>query len=272
MKRVVIVVPIYAPLNKYEEFTITNLNTVLKSYDKVVVCPKGLSVNLSNYIDETYRKIELPQKYFKSPQTYNRLLRTKKFFKLFKDYEFMLMHHLDAFVFRDELDYWCDMGFDYIGAPLYEYDGSIAPNQYLCVGNGGFSIHKVNSALKVLSSYKIVYSIKETFLWWNKYNIKGKIRYLPYFLRMLLGFGRNSYNGLNQQSINEDVFWGKYIPRAFDWYKVAPFDDAYKFSMEYNCEELLLLNNQNLPFGCHQWYKGEFELFWREYINQERLK
>ncbi|MGC8804066.1 MAG: DUF5672 family protein, partial [Bacteroidales bacterium] len=54
--------------------------------------------------------------------------------------------------------------------------------------------------------------------------------------------------------------------RAFEWFKVASFDQAFKFSMEYNCEKLFELNNHQLPFGCHQWYKGEFLKFWKRYI------
>jgi hypothetical protein len=176
------------------------------------------------------------------------------------------MHHTDAYVFRDELEYWCSKNYDYIGAPLYEFDGTIAPKNYLCVGNGGFSLHKVGSALRVLSSYRVVYSAREAFDWWNKYNIRGKIRYLPYFCRLLLGIGRNSHDGLNQMKMNEDIFWGKYVPRSFDWYKVAPFDEALGFSMEYNCEELLAKNNGRLPFGCHQWYKANFLYFWEKHI------
>jgi len=66
--------------------------------------------------------------------------------------------------------------------------------------------------------------------------------------------------------VNEDIFWGVYVPRVYKWFRVAPFEEAYKFSMEYNCEKLFELNQRQVPFGCHQWYKGEFLKFWTPHI------
>jgi hypothetical protein len=265
-KKVVCIVPIYTVLNEYEELSIKNLNSKLSSIPKVIICPKTCDVSFDKYTDETYQIIRLPNSFFKSTQTYNKLLRTSFFFKLFSEYEFILMHHPDSYIFSDQLEYWCNKDFDYIGAPLYKYDGSITPSEYIGIGNGGFSLHKVDSALKVLSTFKVVYPLVDLFSWWTNYNWNGRLRYLYYFLRMFLGIGRNSHNNLNQSRLNEDVFWGIYVPKSFTWYKVATFEEAYKFSMEYNCSKLLEYNNGVLPFGCHNWFKGNFLPFWEPYI------
>ena len=174
------------------------------------------------------------------------------------------MHHLDAYVFRDEIEYWCKKNYDYIGAPIYEYDGTITPKNYICVGNGGFSMHKISSALRVLKDRSIVYSISELNKWYFAYNLKGRFRYFRYYVYSLLGFTRRAKSGQNNLKVNEDIFWGKYVNQSFDWYNVAPFEEAFKFSMEYNCEELLELNSGQLPFGTHQWFKGDFYSFWVE--------
>jgi hypothetical protein len=42
------------------------------------------------------------------------------FYKRFRDYKFILIYQLDAYVFRDELEYWCEQDYDFIGAPLIE--------------------------------------------------------------------------------------------------------------------------------------------------------
>jgi len=52
-------------------------------------------------------------------------------------------------------------------------------------------------------------------------------------------------------------------------FRVVPFEEAYKFSMEYNCEFRYELNKRKLPFGCHQWYKGEFLNFWKDKIEAQ---
>jgi hypothetical protein len=256
----------YATLNQFEELSIANLNKVLPWVDKIVVCPDNLELDFNKYIDTTYTVVRLPRRFFKSPQTYNHLLRSRFFFELFAQYEYMLMHHLDAFVFRDELEYWCEMGYDYIGAPIYYYDGTIAPSTFACIGNGGFSMHKISSSLKVLNTFKTVYRLEDLFEWYSKYSFKGKISHMFTFLKMLVGVGRNSHHLLNTSHINEDVFWGMHVPRAFDWYRIPSFDESYRFSMEYNCKELLEKNSGKLPFGCHGWFKGDFLSFWKPII------
>src|SRR4029453_4610809 len=55
--------------------------------------------------------------FFHSTETYSRLLISAAFYRAFASYEFILVHQLDVFVFRDELADWCTRGYDYIGAP-----------------------------------------------------------------------------------------------------------------------------------------------------------
>lgn len=263
-----IVIPVYKEaLDVYEEIGLRRCATTLSNYAVALVCPSNF--NAKQYREIFGNKLQIvsfPQRFFKNLQSYNRLLTSKFFFQAFASFDYMLIHHTDAYVFRDELEYWCRKGYDYIGAPIYEYDGTIHPKKYIGVGNGGFSLHRVSAALKVLSSWKMVYPLNELQNWYVKYNWKGRLRYLPYYLSRLTSYGRWSHSGFNHVRVNEDIFWGVYIPRAFDWFKVAPFDEAYRFSMEYNCEKLFELNQGQLPFGCHQWYKGEFLKFWSKHI------
>ena len=49
--------------------------------------------------------------------TYNQMMVERDFYKRFVEYEYILIYQLDAFVFRDELEQFCDYGYDYIGAP-----------------------------------------------------------------------------------------------------------------------------------------------------------
>jgi len=266
--QVIVIIPVYKQQpDEFESVGLQQCAKVLKDYPVALVCPQGFDA--SAYLSVFGSRLQLyffSPFYFKNLRGYNHLMTSEKFYQTFLDYEYMLIHHTDAYVFRDELLYWCSQGYDYIGAPMYEYDGSIRPQKYIGVGNGGLSLHRVSAAVKVLSSWKIVYPLKDLWSWYGKYNWKGRLRYLGYFLTRLSSYGRWSHSGFNHLRINEDIFWGVYVPQAFDWFSVAPFDQAYKFSMEYNCEKLLALNHYQLPFGCHQWYKGEFLAFWQDKI------
>ncbi len=263
-----IVIPVYQIMpNEYERIGLFQCAKVFSNYPIALVCPDDFdATEYQRIFNNKLMVFSFPAKYFKGLKGYNQLMTSLKFYKVFKDYSYILIYHTDAYVFRDELEYWCSKGYDYIGAPLYEYNGTISPQKYIGVGNGGFCLHKVNSAIKVLQSWKMVYTISDLNKWYFKYNWKGRIRYFPYYIRSLLGVGRYSHSGFNHLKINEDIFWGIYVPRTFTWFKVAPYDEAYKFSMEYNCKKLYELNNCQLPFGCHQWFKGEFLEFWKEKI------
>lgn len=96
------------------------------------------------------------------------MLLDPKFYARFADYEFMLIYQTDAYVFRHELQTWCDKGFDYVGAPWTENSnewfqdligkkgGSKIGSTifYPTAGNGGFSLRSV-AKINSLMSKKI---------------------------------------------------------------------------------------------------------------------
>lgn len=239
----IIIIPIYKPtLNKFETISVNRCFEILGNYKIRFIAPQGLDISYyKEYIQRAEIKF-LPAKYFKSPQTYNNLLRSLFFFEQLLPHTHMLMYHTDSYVFRDELMYWCEKGYDYIGAPMYKWDETIEPTKYIGVGNGGFSLHNINSAIHILKSWKITYTLKDLNKWYLKYNFNGKVKYLLYYLKSFIGFGRFSKSGFNQCKINEDVFWGIYVPKSFKNYNVADFNNALKFSMEYNCKKLFEQN------------------------------
>ena len=67
--------------------------------------------------------------------------------------------------------------------------------------------------------------------------------------------------------LNEDVVWSEIIPQLFPSFVIADSISALQFSFEYNLEKSLMLNNGNLPLGCHAWYKHMD--FWKRYIDIE---
>lgn len=80
--------------------------------------------------------------FFASARDYNRLCLTRDFYERARPHTHILIHQLDAWLFRDELSRWTM--YDYVGAPIYLGDALVG------VGNGGLSLRRVEHCLRVL--------------------------------------------------------------------------------------------------------------------------
>ena len=142
MNTVCVVVPIYLenPTN-IEIASFKQVLKVLSNYDIIIYTYKELDVSV--YLNEAniYNKslyLEFFDKdYFSSVKGYNRLCLNLDFYKRVSSYKYMLIYQLDAWVFRDELEYWCHKGYDYVGAPWFTNCGTNEGGETLwSVGNG----------------------------------------------------------------------------------------------------------------------------------------
>ncbi|RZK40092.1 MAG: hypothetical protein EOO90_16390 [Pedobacter sp.] len=262
-----IVVPIYKSQPSLLELTsIYQTFKILANFDFAIVCPKGLDISyyetLAKQFGISIRIIRLSKKNFASISGYNKLMLSATFYKKFKHYTSILICQLDAYVFRDELDYWVSQGYDYIGAPWFSSDN---PKEglphFLGIGNGGFSLRNIQSHLKALNQFSYIIS---------PYTIIKAFTYKPSFgtfWNMIrdLTIGNNSHYLLGKSEINEDVFWGSVIKRNYPWFKAPDMITAAKFATETNAEKIYNLMNQKLPFGCHGWDKYD-TAFWSKHI------
>ena len=82
------------------------------------------------------------------------MMLSSAFYAAFRDYKYVLLHHLDALVLEDRLQEWCATDLDYIAPPWLKCDDSPWV-QVQRVGNGGFSLRKVESFLKVIHSPRL---------------------------------------------------------------------------------------------------------------------
>lgn len=192
---------------------------------------------------------------FVSVSSYNEMMLTPDFYRQFQAYDFMLIYQLDAFVFRDELDEWVAKDYDYIGAPWLPSDSwwqrtvgevilrirkltpaKINPtighirhaDRYLEVGNGGFSLRKISTMIRILSENSSL------------------IAQLPKGSR-----GRN-------EDITISIFLGQLCHlKKPDWRTAA------HFAFETNPNRCFRVTHRRLPFGCHAWNTTYWENFWR---------
>lgn len=269
--QVIILIPVYkAVISALEVASLKQLLQVTNGkYPIRFVAPYGLPTK--NYLDLVSDQYDaefsfFPVRYFKGLNGYNRLLINPNFYQRFIGWEYSLIYHLDAFIFSDQIEYWCSMGYDNIGAPIYEYDHTSSPKNFVSIGNGGLCLRKNTSCIRVLKSFRIVYPFKQIVTNFHHYSLKGKIARAFYYFDMFSTLGSRANFSMNRIKLNEDIFWGKLVPEAFDWYKVPDCLTAAKFSLEYNSEELFLKNNKVLPFGCHGWYKTLLRDFWKPHF------
>ncbi|RYE13465.1 MAG: hypothetical protein EOP45_21145 [Sphingobacteriaceae bacterium] len=133
MKKVIVVIPIYNKILKaHEEISLKQCFKILKKHPITFVCAPELDVQ--PYLDIAKKEgkqvnIEtFESNYFKDIPGYNKLMLSQKFYNRFLDYKHMLLYQTDAYVFRDELDDWCDLNYDYIGSPwLQDMEGWLYP-------------------------------------------------------------------------------------------------------------------------------------------------
>jgi hypothetical protein len=186
------------------------------------------------------------------------------FYERFLDQQFILIHQLDAFVFRDELDYWCSAGYDYIGAPWLEGFIDDAKGRFLQIaGNGGFSLRNAESHLRVLRSKKRsrIESGKELRERFFNSRRMRRVKIAPSLILKALGVGNNT--AWLKNNSNEDWFWAMAAHKIDAGFISAEFKDAIGFAFESQPKRLFLLNNERLPFGCHAWAKRSNIDFWK---------
>ena len=250
-----IVIPVYKnTLSPTETVSLTQCLRVLGHYPVVFVKPTSLDLSpLLNALPGAATSVttqSFDDTYFGSVQDYSRLMLLPAFYEAFAQFDYILIHQLDAFVFRDELADWCRRGYDYIGAPwlrdrdfsgfwdekifnlkkqiarwldLRKADG-VTPREITTlngVGNGGLSLRHVAHSLAALQ--------------------KGRKRLAQYEAAAMYQF-------------NEDVFWGVEANRYWPRLRIPDFRTAMRFAIEFYPERAVNGYNQGrLPFGCHAW-------------------
>lgn len=251
--RVKVVVPLYrTALDQPERKSLThNLEVLGNRYPVVFIMPEGVDApaEAAGYPVMRVSDEWLGRK--NGLAGYNRMMMSREFYDLFSDCDYILICQTDVWLFRDELEEWCNRGYDYVAAPFPRrpiYDNPVVRcwlklRKMLCGGNGrimrqdtfgriingGFSLRKVDS------------------------HREACVRYADIIER---------FNRCEHHLYNEDLFWG-IIPREFRYPTV---DEALEFSFDVKPDYCYRLTGGRLPFGCHGWFKPKPYMFWRDII------
>jgi hypothetical protein len=258
--QVVILIPFYREtLSAYEKIALLRCEQVLAHYTRIAIKPHNLNLPPDAHIVSFNKIVSFDNAYFKNIAGYNRLLLSAEFYEHFLTYEYMLIYQLDAFVFRDDLRYWCSQEIDYLGAPWIRHKndnwlkkGEIKLKSYLYtklninrkgvpsnrqfinkIGNGGFSLRRIRKF------YELTLSEHE------------KISF---------------YLSHTAHQYNEDAFWSIEVNRKKKILNIPGYKVGLKFAFEFAPQRALQLNHNQLPFGCHAWDKHAD--FWRPVFKQ----
>lgn len=236
-----------------EEIAFRHIRQYLARYDKYVLIPESQQGVYPGLIPKRF-----PDRYFGSARAHGSLLLSEQFYEAFLDYDYVLIHHLDALVFSDRLLEWCLAGYDYLGAPwLLSRDTPHVTAQK--VGNGGFSLRRVRSFLRVLTSRTYFVDPDE---YWRRYAARTSpvVRWLnvprKYLKRVVrLNDVRWHVRWALRGGVHEDRFWAEFATHYDADFRIAPVDVAMRFAFEAEPRACFDRIGQQMPFGAHRWAK-----------------
>ena len=267
-KKVAIIIPMSTrpDLTEEEEISKRQLLHFLGGYDKFLLVPEGLRFDF-----EGFQHIEFPNRFFGSAANHGKLLGTRAFYRAFLDYEFVFFYHFDSLVFSDQLADWCERDIDYIGPPWIKCEDSPWVDRPR-VGNGGFTLLRVDAALKALTAR---YMERPSSYWFDLFTA-----YAPPWLvkvlernewfwpaKRLMQEWREVHNP-NAHNRNNDMFWSDFAKLFDPDFKVASLEDGLRFAFEVSPKTCLEMNGGRMPFGCHAW--GRYDrAFWEPHLVRE---
>jgi Protein of unknown function (DUF5672) len=255
--------------SEFEKISILQCAKILNKRDIYFICPEGFNGEIYRSLAPSAVFHFIDPKWQKNYSMFNRMKVLPFIYERFRQYKYVLFYEPDAFVFEDVLDYWCSKNLDYMGAPWFEnFDNKEGQGEFLGVGNGGFSLRKIESHLKALKTFAWLVNPRENWKFRMKTGPKG-LTWFKHAGGFLLDYviRNNSYKWLNKYQGHEDQFWGLSLSKKFEWFKVPDYKTAAAFAFEMQPHRLYILNNNQLPFGCHAWWKYDLD-FWKPHIEK----
>lgn len=223
-------IPIYKTVLDVKELRILN-HSLKKAFGHEIffAAPETMDISFYGAQFPDAKILTFKSSFFQSERTYSQLLLQIEFYERFST-DFLLVLQTDALIFRDNLDYWASLNFDYIGAPWaggidfpfatltpsFSKDFSLRPT----IGNGGLSLRKVSSMKLLLNQFK-----DQARIWASVGN-------------------------------PEDVFFGM-AAQLTPEFLIPNFLTAARFSIETFPSCFLELIAPEVPFGCHAFDRYE---------------
>ncbi|WP_458381619.1 DUF5672 family protein [Rhizobium ruizarguesonis] len=262
--------------------TLLHNATQLKGHALEVVLPETCSPSWyeaffqQHGIDGTVRLVQAS--YFGSPAAVNRMGTDPAFYRMYSEFDYILICHLDAWVYRDRLSYWMDQGYDFIGAPLFlpEDDKVHFLRRMAPFGsNGGLSLRRVSSCIRVLETFepgRSPWRLAQA-IWFLARNRRWG--FITILFRLLRELSCDWHGTCQKYNIYEDVFFTIIAPLCGNRIAVPSSRTAMKFACEVNYplfqKEILDLEP---PLGIHGYDKyvdGDYLNYARGFFERKQI-
>ena len=264
---VTVVIPIYRiDLSHNERWAVgRNLSILRADRDIAVVCPEGLDLSpvddLLGLTEGRCRVERFDASFFAGRIGYNKLMLGREFYSRFANSQFVMICQADVALLRDDLDYWCSLDYDYIGAPWLPALGDIEGWNVIRrgifwirttwakwrggfrsvlfkwkVGNGGLSLRRVSAMLRVINAHAEELA-----------EIATHADKTENFEDVVL-------------SLRVNEMWNErlHIPDAAT---------AAHFSIEGHPETALRLTGGEMPMGTHAFFRRRNRKFWKKHLD-----
>lgn len=262
---VTVVIPIYTlKLSDVDWLALRQCFKVLGHHDIAIIKPQSL--DLSPFPDliggnPQYRVEAFDDSYFAGREGYNRLMLSTDLYRRFLDSRYIFIHQSDVYVFRDELEQWCQRGYDYIGAPWLPAEGDVSgwnlPRRAIymlrqLMGKRKSSCHPINLKYRVGNGGC---SLRHT-------------RHLhDASVKLADALARAAADSSTSKNF-EDVVWSVRVNELSPGtLRIAPYQEAALFSIESHPSMAMRITGGQLPMATHAFARRRNRTFWKQYIN-----
>jgi hypothetical protein len=245
-------------ISELEVISLTQCAKVLGDKPIYLICPNEMDVSMYQKIVPEIKIFYIDPVWQSNYFMFNKLKTDELLYSQFIKFKFVLFYELDAFVFKNDLDFWCNLDYDYIGPPWFtDYNLSPPQGKIWKVGNGGFSLRKTKSILNLIRSKKIAIA-KRTILSRFIRNKDKTVKDFRQAIKTLLWNTNTIENCIKENKIlyNEDMLICEYGALQEE-FKIPSSEIAMKFGFDRCPEFLYRANNEELPFGCHAWFRTD---------------
>jgi hypothetical protein len=270
MKKILVLINIYkSELTRNEILSLKKCIKTLYRHEIIFLGPNDIDLSVYKNLAPEINFHLTDAKCFKGWENYSKFLFSEELYSSFQNYDYILIYQLDCYVFKDELEYWASLDYDYIGAPMFKDFYNNKTFEIIGSGVGGLSLRNPSKILNILKNWEknITYSgiIKDKLAFTRSEKINLIIHK---FISSLTGysFHRPIVSFLNEPV--DDIIFGLYLGKELELLNIPTPLIASKFSFEMHPEILYKINNQSLPFGCHAWERFDLK-FWSNFIEQD---
>jgi len=266
----VIIVPVYQiELSDDELTSVKQLSKVMGHHKIIIVCPERLELPK---VVSHWEAVRFSPEFFRGIDGYNNLMLCSEFYQQFQQYKDILIHQLDCLVFRDELSKWSARGFSYVAPPWFGKFWNDPKLGLWRVGNGGFSLRRTSSALKVLGMRVPKGTMKsageraaQSYI--DQKNSSNHYRASQHPVSNVENGLVSVEDDLREYPLNEDLFWSFEAPLLEPSFRIPTAKEALTFAFEKAPRWCYRKNWLRLPMGCHAWAK-EDRAFWEKNLKK----